>query len=111
MDLLEILTIPFMQRAMISAVILAILLGFFGIFIVPRRMGFMADGIAHGSLFGIAVGLFLGSYPILYAIITAAFYGFVLAKITNTSRVTHDGLIGLFLTGGMRISKILSSAL
>ena len=109
MNLLEIFTIPFMQRAMISAVILAILLGFFGIFIVPRRMGFMADGIAHGSLLGIAVGLFVGGYPILYAIITAAFYGFILAKIPNNSRVTHDGLIGLFLAGGMSGAVILMS--
>lgn len=107
MELLEILTIPFMQRAIISGILLAILLGIFGIFIIPRKMGFIADGVAHGSLLGVAVGLFLGVYPIIFAMILAAGYGALLAKVSNNSRLTHDGLIGLFLTGGMSAAIIL----
>jgi zinc transport system permease protein len=107
MDLLEIFTTSFMQRALITGVLLAILLGFFGIFIVPRRMGFMADGVAHGSLLGVAIGLFLGAYPIIFAMVTAAACGIILARISSNSRITHDGLIGLFLTGGMSGAIIL----
>ena len=67
----------------------------------------MADGVAHGSLLGVAVGLFVGAYPIIFAMITAAVCGIILAKVSNSSRITHDGLIGLFLTGGMSSAVIL----
>jgi zinc transport system permease protein len=101
MDLIDIISTPFMQRSFLSAVLLASLFGLFGTFIVPRRLGFMADGISHGSLLGIALGLLLGVYPILIAIIVASLYGFMLSRVSSTSNVTQDGLVGVFLSGGM----------
>ena len=109
MDFIEIFTIPFMQRAIIAAILLAIILGFFGIFIVPRRLAFMADGITHSSLLGIALGLLIGSYPLIYAMILAIILGIILARITDYGRITQDGLVGTFLVGGMSAAIIIMS--
>ena len=109
MDFIEIFTIPFMQRAFIAAILLAIILGFFGIFIVPRRLSFMADGITHASLLGIALGLLIGAYPLIYAFILAIILGIILARITDYSRITQDGLVGIFLVGGMSAAIIIMS--
>tara|TARA_B100001123_G_C15343460_1_gene1036015 strand:+ start:407 stop:1237 length:831 start_codon:yes stop_codon:yes gene_type:complete len=109
MDLFEVITIPFMQRAFLGSIMLAILFGLFGTFIVPRKLGFMADGISHGSLLGIAVGIFIGVYPIIFAIILAAIFGFLLARVNDYGRITQDGLVGIFLAGGMSGAIILLS--
>jgi zinc transport system permease protein len=90
-----------MQRAIIGCLLLAINFGLYGVFIIPRKMGFMADGISHASLLGIACGLFIGINPIIPAVLLAAFLGFLLASFADSPKVTSDGLIGIFLSGGM----------
>ena len=79
MDFFELFSIPFIIRALIGSVLLSIIFGLFGTFIVPRRISFMADGISHASLLGIAFGLFIGTYPLIYAFLVAAIFGFILA--------------------------------
>ena len=101
MEIFDILSIPFMQRAIVASIILSINFSLFGIFIVPRKLGFMADGISHASLFGIALGLFIGINPMIPAILLAGLLGFLLAKFSGSNTVTEDGLIGIFLSGGM----------
>ena len=110
MDLMsEMLTTPFMQRALIGSLLLAVLLGLFGVFIVPRKLGFMADGVSHASLLGIAVGIMFGGAPLLWAALVAACIGLVLAKIEDNSRLTLDSVVGIVLVGGMSSAVILMS--
>jgi len=109
MDFFEIFNIPFMQRAFLGSILLAILFGLFGTFIVPRKLGFMADGISHASLLGIAIGIFVGFYPLAFAILISAIFGFLLARVNDYSRITQDGLVGVFLAGGMSGAIILLS--
>ena len=109
MDIFDIFALSFMQRAFIAALLLSVLFSCFGTFIVPRRLGFMADGISHASLLGIAAGIVIGVYPMILAITIAAFFGFLLARITDHGRITQDGLVGVFLCGGMAGAIILMS--
>ena len=98
-----------MQRALLGSVMLASLLGLFGTFIVPRKLGFMADGIAHASLLGIAIGIVLGGIPLVWAAAVAVVLGSILALVDDSSLVTHDSLIGVFLAGGMSAAIIIMS--
>jgi ABC-type Mn2+/Zn2+ transport system permease subunit len=107
--IIEIIQIPFMQRALLGSVMLASLLGLFGTFIVPRKLGFMADGIAHASLLGIAIGIVLGGIPLVWAAAVAVVLGSILALVDDSSLVTHDSLIGVFLAGGMSAAIIIMS--
>ena len=109
MHFFELFSIPFIIRALIGSVLLSIIFGLFGTFIVPRRISFMADGISHASLLGIAFGLFIGTYPLIYAFLVAAIFGFILAKVSESNRITEDGFIGILLTGGMSGALILLS--
>jgi ABC-type Mn2+/Zn2+ transport system permease subunit len=109
MDIFELFTLPFMQRALLGALMLSILLGLFGTFIVPRRLGFMADGISHASLLGIAFGLLVEVYPLIFAMLLAAFFGTLLARAKDYGRLTQDGLVGVFLAGGMSGAIIMMS--
>lgn len=109
MDYFEFFSLPFMQRAIIGSLLLSVLLGLFGTFIVPRRLGFMADGISHASLLGIAFGILVGIYPLAFAMLLAAVFGLLLARMKDYSRLTQDGLVGVFLAGGMSGAIIIMS--
>ena len=100
-EIFQLVSFPFMQRAFISCIILSVLLGLLGTFIVPRKVAFMADGITHASLLGIAIGLLLGVFPLAIALVIAIITGAIVAALRNNPRIPLDGLIGLLLTTGM----------
>ncbi|MGY5864569.1 MAG: metal ABC transporter permease [Candidatus Thorarchaeota archaeon] len=82
-----ILTSPFLQRALIGAILVAIVAAASGTFLVFRGLSFMASGVAHAALGGAALGIFLqdsGIAPwfdpvvgaLLFAILVATFTGY-----------------------------------
>jgi len=87
-DILQvILTSPFLQRALVGAVLVAIVAAASGTFLVFRGLSFMASGVAHAALGGAALGIFLqdsGIAPwfdpilgaLLFAILVALFTGY-----------------------------------
>jgi ABC-type Mn2+/Zn2+ transport system permease subunit len=82
-----ILDSPFLQRAIIAAVLIAIVAAASGTFLVFRGLSFMASGVAHAALGGTALGIFLqdtGLVPwfdpilgaLLFSVLVAVFTGY-----------------------------------
>jgi ABC-type Mn2+/Zn2+ transport system permease subunit len=78
---------PFLQRAIIAAVLIAIVAAASGTFLVFRGLSFMASGVAHAALGGTALGIFLqdsGIVPwfdpilgaLLFSVLVAVFTGY-----------------------------------
>jgi ABC-type Mn2+/Zn2+ transport system permease subunit len=79
-----ILESPFLQRAIIGAVLIAIVAATSGSFLVFRGLSFMTSGVAHAALGGAALGLFLQDTgiapwfdPVLGALVFAVFVAIV----------------------------------
>jgi len=82
-----ILDSPFLQRAIIASVLIAIIAAASGTFMVFRGLSFMASGVAHAALGGTALGIFLqdtGLVPwfdpilgaLLFSVLVAVFTGY-----------------------------------
>jgi len=82
-----ILESPFLQRALIAAVLIAVVAAASGTFLVFRGLSFMASGVAHAALGGTALGIFLqdsGLVPwfdpilgaLLFSVLVAVFTGY-----------------------------------
>ncbi|MHA1137566.1 MAG: metal ABC transporter permease [Candidatus Thorarchaeota archaeon] len=78
---------PFLQRAILGAILIAIIAAASGTFLVFRGLSFMASGVAHAALGGTALGIFLqdsGLVPwfdpilgaLLFSVLVAAFTGY-----------------------------------
>ncbi|MGY5860369.1 MAG: metal ABC transporter permease [Candidatus Thorarchaeota archaeon] len=78
---------PFLQRAILGALLIAIIAAASGTFLVFRGLSFMASGVAHAALGGTALGIFLqdsGLVPwfdpilgaLLFSVLVAAFTGY-----------------------------------
>lgn len=68
-DLLGLLSLSFMQRAMIAGLLSAALCSILGVFVVLRRTAFLGDALAHTAFGGMALGIFLGVFPTYVALV------------------------------------------
>lgn len=105
--MLEVLQYPFMVRALVSGVFVAILLGWLGTFVVTRKMSLIGDGIAHASLAGIALALLVGWAPIPVAIILSVFIASFIYFLEKKTKISSDMAIAVIFTTGMAIGIIL----
>jgi len=59
----------FIIKALIIGSLLGIATGILGNFLVASRQSMMSDMIAHTSLFGVGVGVFIGLSPVVFGIL------------------------------------------
>lgn len=103
----EIFQYPFMVRAIIAGVFVAVLLGWLGTFIVTRRMSLIGDGLAHASLAGIALALLLGWAPLPVAVVFSMIMAALIYLLEKKTKISGDMAIALMFTTGMAIGIIL----
>jgi len=107
--MLEIIQFPFMQRALLAGILLAVLLSLLGVFVVLRRMSFFADGIAHASLAGVAVGIIFSVSPLVVALPLTVIFATVIWWIERSGILSADTIIGIIFTSGMALGVLLLS--
>lgn len=103
----DIFFLPFMQRALLAGIIVAILLGTLGVFVNIRRLSFLGDGIAHASLAGIALALLVGWMPMITALVLSVVLAIGIFAMERYSRISGDAAIGIMFTTGMALGLIL----
>jgi len=105
--MIEILSLPFMQKAFIAGIMLAAPLAFLGVYSTLKKASFFGDGVAHASLSGIALGILTGVSPFGMAIIVGALFGAGVYFLERKTSVSSDSIIGILFTGGMALGIIL----
>ncbi len=92
------------QRSLIAAVMVTIVAGFLGLFLIMKNQALMGDGIAHVSFGGIAVGVVLGaSSPLWYALLFAIIASICINELQSREILTGDASIAIFLTGTLAL--------
>lgn len=107
--LLEMLTYPFMQRALIGGLILGCLLASLGIIATLRKMAFFGEGVAHASLAGIAFAVLTGFAPLPWAIAWAIVIAVLIFALERSTKLESDTLIGILFTASMAFGVVLMS--
>jgi zinc transport system permease protein len=106
------LTEPFMQRALLAALLLGPLCALLGVFVTARRLSFFSDTIAHAALTGVALGFWWGladpTLPLLFFSLLVAAAIFWLKE--NTELLT-DTIMALLLSGSVAVGIIILSLL
>ena len=60
MQLFEMFSYGFMQRALLAGVLIGVLCAVLGVFLVLRRLSLIGDGLAHVTFGSVALALFAG---------------------------------------------------
>jgi ABC-type Mn2+/Zn2+ transport system permease subunit len=77
---------PFIVRALIAAILIAMIASTSGTFLVFRGLSFMASGVAHAALGGAALGFFLqetGFFPWFDPVLGAVLFAVLVAIMTG----------------------------
>lgn len=99
----------FIIRGLEAGIIVAIIAPLIGIFLVLRRYSLIADTLAHVSLAGIALGLFLGINPIITALGTAIGASLGIERLRTSRRIYGESALALFLSGSLAFAIVLLS--
>ncbi|MBI1907901.1 metal ABC transporter permease [Candidatus Uhrbacteria bacterium] len=109
MALTDLLSQPFMVRALLAGALLGAILAALGAFATLRRMAFFGEGIAHASLAGIAVAVLAGIAPLPVALLWGIGVACAIFVLERTTKLPSDSAIGILFTASMALGIILMS--
>ena len=101
----------FLLRALIAGIAIALTGGALGSFLVWRRMAFFGDTLAHGSLLGVALGLFLGIDLTVGALILCLLVALGFARLQRSRLLASGTLLAVIAHGTLAFGIIAVSVL
>jgi zinc transport system permease protein len=103
----EILQYSFMQRALLSGVVVAVTCSVVGLFLVLRRQSLFGDALSHAAFGGIAVGLFTSIYPLWTALVISVLAALGITKLRQSTRIPPDAAVAVMLSSGLALGIVL----
>jgi len=97
----------FLQKALFTSVIVGIICGVLGSFIILRGMSLMGDAISHAVLPGVALSYMMGINYFYGAVTFGLMTAFGIGFITQNSRVKNDTSIGIVFSAFFAVGIIL----
>lgn len=106
--MLDLLSMDFMQNALLAAVMVAVACGVMGTFVVVNRLTSLSGGVAHASFGGVGLACFFGFSPMLGSLGFALACALLMGILTWQDRKKSDTFIGVIWAGGMALGVILT---
>ena len=106
--MIEILTYPFMQRALIAALLTGLIAPAIGTYIVQRRLSLLGDGLGHVALAGVGLALLTGTAPIPLAVVACIAGAVVVELLRQHGKATGDVGLAILFYGGLAAGVFLS---
>lgn len=100
-------TLHYMQNALVTAIVIGIVSGAVGCFIILRGMSLMGDAISHAVLPGVALSFILGINFFVGAIIFGLFASMIITFIRGNSIIKGDTAIGITFSSFLALGVIL----
>ncbi|CXK51444.1 TPA: metal ABC transporter permease [Staphylococcus aureus] len=106
-------TYQFLNRALITSIIVGIVCGTVGSLIVLRGLSLMGDAMSHAVLPGVALSFLFGIPMFVGALITGMIASIFIGYITSNSKTKPDAAIGIsftaFLASGIIIISLINT--
>ena len=101
-------TMEMFQRALLAAILVTVVAGVLGSFLLVRNLALIGDGLAHVSFGGVAVGIVLGaSSPLWYALLFSVVSAILIHEMQTRELLTGDASIAIFLTGMLALGLVI----
>lgn len=99
----------FMQYAIVGGTLAAATCAAIGLFMLLRREALIGEGIAHVSFGGIALGLFIGVYPVYTALLLSVIATLFITWLRRRGIANSDAAIGIVVAFGLSLGLVLLS--
>jgi zinc transport system permease protein len=108
-DLLELLLLSSIQRAIVGAVLMGILGGMLGSFVTLRQLSFFSHAVGHAALVGVALGVLLQINPTWMLLPFTLVFGVIVLYFIDKTDLGSDSVLSIVLSGALAIGLILTS--
>jgi ABC-type Mn2+/Zn2+ transport system permease subunit len=101
----------FLQKALMTSIMVGVICGVIGCFIILRGMALMGDAISHAVLPGVAIAYALGINFFFGAVFTGVLTAIGIGFVSQNSRIKQDTSIGIMFTAAFALGVILITVL
>ncbi|MDO5287852.1 MAG: metal ABC transporter permease [Actinomycetia bacterium] len=105
---MEVLRYPFMQRALLAAVLTGLMAPAIGTYIVQRRLSLLGDGLGHVALAGVGLAFVTGLAPLPVAVVVAVAGAVVIELLRQRGKATGDLGLAIVFYGGLAAGVLLT---
>ncbi|MFQ5380515.1 MAG: metal ABC transporter permease [Dehalococcoidia bacterium] len=99
----------FMRRALVEAVIVGVICGLVGCFVVLRGMAFIGDALAHAVFPGVVVSYLLGKSILIGAFAVGGVTAVAVGLLARSRRVSEDTAIGVLFAAMFALGVVIIS--
>ncbi len=101
-------TMEIFQRALVSSILVTVIAGLLGSYLLIRNLALIGDGLAHVSFGAIAIGLVapLAIGPYWYALFFSIFAALCIYELQWREILRGDASIAIFLTGSLALGLV-----
>src|SRR3954454_2336798 len=107
--LIEPFQLPFMQRALMEVLLLGLLAGVVGVYVVLRRLAFGGDALSHTVFPGVVVAALLGQSLALGALVAGGLTAVLFTVLSEHRREREDAALAVLLTSFFAVGVVLVS--
>ncbi len=105
----EMLSYPFMVRALFGGMLVSLCASLLGVSLVLKRYSMIGDGLSHVSFGALSIALAMGWSPLKVSIPVVVLAAFFLLRITENSRIKSDAAIAMISASSLAIGIIVTS--
>lgn len=96
----------FIWRALLAGLVVAMVAGPLGTFVVWRRMAYFGDSLSHSALLGIALGILTGVNTTLSLLLVCLGIAVLVVWMESRQRLSHDTLLGIFAHSSLSLGLV-----
>jgi manganese/iron transport system permease protein len=100
----------FMQHAFLAILIVGVVCGVIGCFVVLRGMAFVGDAFAHAVFPGVVIAFLAGTSIFAGALVAAVVVSLGIGAISQSGRLREDAAIGVMFAGAFALGIALISS-
>ncbi len=107
---MEVITLAFMQRALIAAILTGLVAPAIGTYVVQRRLSLLGDGLGHVAIAGVGLALLTHSSPLPVAVLVCIAGAVGIELLRERGRATGDVALAVLFYGGLASGVLMAGA-
>jgi len=95
-----------MGKALLSCILIGILTGLMGVFVVRMRLSAIGYSMSHGAFAGAALGVATSTNPLISAMLFASFVALIIGPVADKARLHADTITSIIFPLNMALAFI-----
>lgn len=105
---MELLSLGFMQRALVACIVVCAVAPLAGVFVVQRRQALTGDGMGHVAFAGVGLAFLVGAQPLVGALVLTVLAAVGLHRMQRAG-LSSDLALALIFYGGIALGFLFAS--